>query len=254
MQRNSVRLDFMTSPQIAEAIRDDYHTVLMAIGSTEQHGPHLPLGTDSLLGDKLSEEIARRLGKTLVAPTIRVGASEHHMTFAGSMTLREEVLEEVLVDCCRSLARHGFRNIVLFPTHGGNIRTVVRVGDRLARESISARVLPQTMAEVTIAAMVEVGGKYDVTPGEVGGHAGHLETSLMLADFPELVDAEKAMRGNVELGSDLEEKLHQVGMHVFSPVGILGDATKSSADAGKDYFEFIVRGIVDQLRNALSRV
>lgn len=254
MERNSVRLDFMTSPQIAEAIRDGYNTVLMAIGSTEQHGPHLPLGTDSLLGDKLSEEIARRLGKMLVAPTIRVGVSEHHMTFAGSMTLREEVLEEVLVDCCQSLARHGFQNIVLLPTHGGNIRTVVRVGDRLRRESISARILAQSMAEITVAAMVEVGGKYDVTPGEVGGHAGHFETSLMLAEFPELVDAEKATRGNVELGSDLEEKLYHVGMHNFSPVGILGDATRSSADAGKDYFEFIVKGIVEQLRNALSEV
>jgi creatinine amidohydrolase/Fe(II)-dependent formamide hydrolase-like protein len=79
-----------------------------------------------------------------------------------------------------------------------------------------------------------------------------METSLMLADFPELVDAEKATRGNVELGSDLEEKLHEVGMHVFSPVGILGDATRSSAEAGKDYFEFIVNGIVEQLRNAFS--
>jgi creatinine amidohydrolase len=164
------------------------------------------------------------------------------------------VLEGVLVDCCRSLARHGFRNIVLFPTHGGNIRTVVRVEDQLTRESISARILAQTMGEVTVAAMVEVGGKYDVTPGEVGGHAGHFETSLMLADFPELVDAEKATRGNVELGFDLEEKLHQVGMHVFSPVGILGDATRSSADAGKHYFEFIVKGIVEQLRNALFEV
>jgi creatinine amidohydrolase len=223
----------------------------MAVGSTEQHGPHLPLGTDSLLGDRLSEEIARRLGKTLVAPTIRVGVSEHHMAFAGSMTLREEVLEEVLADCCRSLARHGFRNVVLFPTHGGNIRTVVRVADRLARESISARIIAQTMGEVSVAAMVEVGGKYDVTPGEVGGHAGHFETSLMLADFPELVAMQRAARGNVELGSDLEEKLHQLGMHVFSPVGILGDATKSSQEAGKDYGAFIVNGIVDQLRSAL---
>jgi creatinine amidohydrolase len=252
MAQDSVRLDFMTSPQIAEAIKDGYDTVLMAVGSTEQHGPHLPLGTDSLLGDKLSEEIARRLGKTLVAPTIRIGVSEHHMTFVGSMTLREEVLEEVLVDCCRSLSRHGFRNIILFPTHGGNIRTVIRVEDRLMRESISARIQVQTMGEVTIAAMVEVGGKYDITPGEVGGHAGHLETSLMLAGFPELVDAKKATRGNVELGSDLEEKLHQIGMHEFSPVGILGDATRSSVDAGKDYSEFIINGMVEQMRNALS--
>jgi creatinine amidohydrolase len=242
----------MTSPQVAEAIKDGFDTVLMAVGSTEQHGPHLPLGTDSLLGDMLSEEIARRLGKTLVAPTIRVGVSEHHMTFAGSMTLREEALEEVLVDCCRSLARHGFRNIVLFPTHGGNVQTVSRVEKRLKRESIAARVLAQTMAEASLGAMIEVGDKYGVTPGEVGGHAGHFETSLMLLGFPKLVDAKKMTRGNVELGSDLEEKLHHVGMDKFSPVGILGDATQSTVEAGKDYFEFIISGIVEQIRTALA--
>lgn len=252
MSQDSLRLDLMTSPRIAEAIENGYETVLMAVGSTEQHGPHLPLGTDSLLGDTLTEELARRLGKTLVAPTIRVGVSEHHMTFAGSMTLREEVLEEVLVDCCRSLARHGFKNIVLIPTHGGNVQTVVRTAERLERESISARVIAQLGREITIAAMVEVGGKYDVTPGEAGGHAGHLETSLMLAQYNDLVDAEKATRGNVELGSDLEEKLHELGMHQFSPVGILGDATKSNAEAGKDYFELIISRSVEEIRKALS--
>jgi creatinine amidohydrolase len=252
MAQDSVRLDFMTSPQINEAIKSGYDTVLMAVGSTEQHGPHLPLGTDALLGDAIAEELAQCLGKTLVAPTVRVGVSEHHMTFAGSMTLCEEVLEEVLVDCCRSLARHGFRNIVLIPTHGGNVTTVDRTVERLMRESISAKVHAHAGREINLAAMVEVGGKYGVTPGEVGGHAGHFETSVMLEQYPNLVDMKKATRGNVELGSDLEEKLHTLGMQRFSPVGILGDATKSSVEAGKDYFEFIISGAVEEIRSALS--
>ncbi len=252
MAHKTVRLDHMTSPQVAKAIEDGYHTVLLAVGSTEQHGPHLPLGTDSLIGDTLMERIAERLGKTLVAPTIRVGASEHHMKFSGSMTLREEVLEEVIVDYCRSLARHGFRTIFVIPTHGGNKGTVIRVGERLERESLSARVVAQPDETAYLTAMVEVGGKYDRTPGEVGGHAGHMETSLILADYPELVDMEKAARGKVDLGYDSEDKLHELGMHNLSPIGILGDATGSSAEAGRDYFECMLNTIIEQIRGILS--
>ena len=101
MAPETVWLDRMTTPQVKQALEDGYRTVLLAVGSTEQQGP--------LIGDKLVERVALGLGKTLVAPTIRVGMSEHHMVFHGSMTLREEVLEEVLVDYGRSLARHGFQ-------------------------------------------------------------------------------------------------------------------------------------------------
>jgi len=252
MAHKTVWLDHMTSPQVAKAIEGGFHTVLLAVGSTEQHGPHLPLGTDSLIGDKLMERIAERLGKTLVAPTIRVGASEHHMAFSGSMTLREEVLEEVIMDYCRSLARHGFRTIIVIPTHGGNRETVIRAGERLSRETLTARVITHPDEASYVTAMVEVGGKYDRTPGEVGSHAGHLETSLILADYPELVDIEKATRGKVDMGYDSEDKLHEVGMHNLSPVGILGDATGSTPEAGKDYIESLLTAIVEQILRLLD--
>jgi creatinine amidohydrolase len=242
----------MTSPRVRDALKNGYHTILLAVGSTEQHGPHLPLGTDSLIGDTLMERIALRLGKTLAAPTIRVGASEHHMEFAGSMTLREEVLEEVIVDYCRSLARHGFRTIVVIPTHGGNKEAVRRSAERLKRESLSARVIAQVDEVAYATAMVEVGGEYNITPGEVGSHAGHMETSLILADYPDLADMKKAARGKVDLGFDAEDRLHEIGMHRLSPVGILGDATGSSAEAGKKYMECQVKKLVEQIREALS--
>jgi len=252
MARKTVWLERMTSPQVREALKKGYRTVLLAVGATEQHGPHLPLGTDSLIGDKMVERLARRLGKTLVAPTIRVGASEHHMEFAGSMTLREEVLEEVLVDYCRSLARHGFRAIVVITTHGGNNEAVGRAAERMKRESLSARVLGQTDQVAYATAMVEVGGEYNITPGEVGAHAGHMETSLVLADYPDLADMKKAARGKVDLGFDAADRLHEMGMHRLSPIGILGDATGSSAEAGKKYAECQLNKLADQIREALQ--
>jgi creatinine amidohydrolase len=252
MVQKTVWLDRMTSPQVRDAIKEGCTTVLLAVGSTEQHGPHLPLGTDSLIGDRLMERVAERLGNTLVAPTIRVGASEHHMAFAGSMTLREEVLEDVIVDYCRSLARHGFSTIIVIPTHGGNKETVMRAGERLLRESISARVIAHSDEAAYVTAMVEVGAKYGCTPGEVGSHAGHLETSLILADYPELVDMEKAARGKVDLGYDGDDRLHELGMHNLSPIGILGDATGSSVEAGTDYIECLVSAIAGQIRGLLA--
>jgi len=252
MSQETIWIDQMRSPQIRDAIENGCRTALMAVGSTEQHGPHLPLGTDSLIGDKLVERVAGRLGKTLVAPTIRVGASEHHMAFSGSMTLRKEVLEEVIVDCCRSLARHGFETIILIPTHGGNVTTVMKAAERLTRESLSARVLADAGEAIFVTAMVTVGEKYGITPGEAGGHAGHLETSIMLAGYPELVDMEKAARGKVDLGYDSTEKLHELGMHRLSPVGILGDATKSTAEAGNDYIEYLVNAMAEQIRRSLA--
>jgi creatinine amidohydrolase len=246
--KTSIWLDQMTSPQIKKALTEGYQTVLLAVGSTEQHGPHLPLGTDSLIGDKIMERLGRRLEKTLAAPTIRVGVSEHHMAFTGTITLREEVLEEVIVDYCRSLSRHGFRLIVLIPTHGGNTATVARVPDRLEREGLAAKVVTLPDDSAYISAMVEVGEKHNVTPGEAGGHAGHLETSTMLADYPDIVDMERAACGKVDLGFDAEEKLHTMGMHQLSPVGILGDATRSSAAAGVDYNEHIAAALAEQIR------
>ncbi|UCD56369.1 MAG: creatininase family protein, partial [Candidatus Hydrogenedentota bacterium] len=96
--------------------------------------------------------------------------------------------------------------------------------------------------------------KYGITPGEAGTHAGHLETSVMLADYPDIVDMERATRGKVDLGYDAEERLHREGMLRLSPVGILGDATRSNAEAGKDYNECLVNEIVKRIRSVLSEL
>lgn len=121
----TIRIEEMTWPMVKRALEEGYKTVIVPVGSIEQHGPHLPIGTDAYFGDCLGLRVAEKLGKTLVAPTLRPGCSEYHMDFPGTITLSTETLMHVLRDVCVSLDRHGFENILLLPTHGGNFAPVL---------------------------------------------------------------------------------------------------------------------------------
>ncbi len=92
---------------------------MVAFGAVEQHGHHLPLGTDSISATSWSRRLADRLD-AFHAPTVRVGCSRHHLAFPGTMSIEEETFQRVVVDIVRGWAGHGFRRIVLLPTHGGN--------------------------------------------------------------------------------------------------------------------------------------
>ena len=93
----------------------------MPFGSTEQHGRHMPLGTDAVLGDEIGWALADRLD-AFMAPTVRFGCSEHHLSFPGTISLSDETFQRIVTDVVASLSRHGFRRIVLLPTHGGNFK------------------------------------------------------------------------------------------------------------------------------------
>jgi creatinine amidohydrolase len=111
-------MEEMTWPDINQAIDSGYTTVVFAVGSTEQHGPHLPEMTDARIGDEVGERVARKPGHALLARTIDVGVSDHHLSFAGTISLKPETLSLVLRDYVDSLVGHGFKRIVVVPTQG----------------------------------------------------------------------------------------------------------------------------------------
>lgn len=121
--KKSYRWDHLTSREIG-ALAEAGAIVLLPLGATEQHGPHLPVGCDSLLANWFAEMTAQGLNEkgipAVVAPTFSVANSMHHMTFPGSMSLRPRTYMECLQEQCRAIASHGFRKIALINGHGGN--------------------------------------------------------------------------------------------------------------------------------------
>src|SRR5690348_11891152 len=115
----AVVLDRCRWPEVQALIAAGRDTVVVALGATEQHGPHLPLATDALIGDHLAALIADRLD-AFVAPTVRIGCSSHHLGFPGTLSVSDDTFGAVVGDIVRSLARGGFRRVILLPTHGGN--------------------------------------------------------------------------------------------------------------------------------------
>ena len=232
-----IRMERMTSPEIGRAIEAGVTTVVVAAGAVEQHGPHLPLFVDAEHGDRLAVEIARRLGASLVAPTIRVGWSDHHMAFAGTISLGRETFLAVCRDYCTSLAHHGFRRICFVPSHGGNFAPLAE-----ARSDFNEAAGPGCSVEV-YADLIEVIGTWREIAeaeagmgGRVGGHADIAETSIMLALHRGLVREELAERGMLTTPSEEPELIRRVlteGFRSVTPNGILGDARGATAVLGE---------------------
>ena len=230
-------LEEMTSPQIRRAIEDGYKTVIVAAGSIEQHGRHLPIGMDTMGGYSMALSIAEGLGHTLVAPVIRPGCSDHHMAFSGTISISAELLKELCRAYCRCLYKHGFETIVLIACHGGNIEPMKEVAPELDEELPCTVVSPVLLPDPRVQEATDpILARYGVTREEGGIHSGFVETCELLASsYGHLVDMPAAERGFV---GDVWTRIAEVtrdgryNLADISPVGVLGDPTKASAEAG----------------------
>ncbi|MDH3648967.1 MAG: creatininase family protein, partial [Saprospiraceae bacterium] len=111
--------DQLTSGQIDQV--DKSIPVLLPVAATEQHGPHLPLSTDRMIGEHFCTELDKKQpDDVLILPTIGVGCSEHHLDFPGSLSVQHETLLRTITDQVSSVIHHGFRHVIVFNSHGGN--------------------------------------------------------------------------------------------------------------------------------------
>lgn len=249
MRDRELRLERMTWPEVGDALADGWTTVIVAVGATEQHGPHLPLLVDAARGTRLAVEVARRMDRALVAPTIRVGCSDHHMDFPGTLTVREETLRRICEDYVSSLARHGFRRVCFVPSHGGNFLPLRKMKDRLGRVAgegcrVEAYTDLEGFLEHWRASVEEAAG----LGARVGGHADVAESSEMLLIRPELVRRDRAEAGYVdEVTPELLDRIFREGFGSVTSNGILGDARGMSEEIGRRCLDRVAQAVVEGL-------
>src|SRR5437867_712709 len=232
MKRDTVLIEEMTWMEVRDAVASGKRRVIVMLGAMEQHGPHLPIGTDTFLGYAVGARLARRLGDALLAPVVSLGYSVGHLPMAGTVSVEEPTLEAVIADLCRSLARHGFREIILLCSHGGNYHALARVLPRLRQEHRGLRLSAITDFDEWLEATKAFARREGLDMARVGVHAGQGETSLMLAHRPELVQMDKAVEGFTGDASIRWKSKVPPPMDTMSPTGILGDARGSTTALG----------------------
>jgi len=252
-QMDKVRMSEMTRVDIQKALDRGFGTVVFAVGSNEQHGPHLPTCTDTLEGDVLANKVTLKLGRALQAPSINVGCSDAHMVFPGAISLRSETLKSLIRDYCTSLAKQGFKNIVILPSHGGNFNVVREVTDELSQSLEGTKVVSYTDLKGLLGFLAEFSSRHGVSAGESGAHAGESETSMVLAIRKDLVDmknAEKGFVGNVD--DKMMGLMYSQGIKAITKNGVLGDSRKGEAGKGEEYLELWAEKMVDFVRKQVD--
>jgi creatinine amidohydrolase len=209
------RLAEATSPETAGA-----GLVLVPVGSIEQHGPHLPLDTDTTIAIAVAEAVAQGLPGTWVAPALSYGSSGEHQSFPGTSSIGTDALTHQAVELTRSLRTWADR-VVFVNAHGGNL-AALNVSDEVEW-------VPCATEEVDL-------------------HAGFTETSLMLHLRPDAVRLDLAEAGNTQPLREILPAMMAGGIAAVSPNGVLGDPAGASAAEGERVLKAMVADVLSRLR------
>ncbi|MFN8526789.1 MAG: creatininase family protein [Chloroflexota bacterium] len=231
---------YYTYQEIAELARNPNATAVLNVGAVEQHGPHLPLMTDSLHGPEILGRALRRLPDDVVVlglpPTV-YGKSEEHREWPGTLTFSGDTLRRVLMDITMSVARSGFSKLVLLGSHGGNVGLL----DDYFRDLRIASGL--RVFKIYFGGIGNVPGLVDPEESAIGMHAGDSETSLILGLAPQLVQMDRAqghvfdshpLVGYSFKGQDVIEAWVSADL---SPSGAIGNPHSSSENKGRQMVE-----------------
>ncbi|MGU3293495.1 mycofactocin biosynthesis peptidyl-dipeptidase MftE [Williamsia sp. M5A3_1d] len=206
-------------------------TLVVPVGSVEQHGPHLPLDTDTRIAGAVADGAREALGddtQMLIAPALAYGASGEHEDFPGTVSIGHEALRQVLVEYGRSACRWAAR-IVFVNGHGGNVATLVDAVGLLRAEGRDVVWFPCTV----------VGAD---------AHAGATETALLLHISPETVRSDAIAVGNTGAVTDLMPRLRASGVRAVSPNGVLGDPGRGDPEDGRAHLDAMSTRLADAMR------
>jgi creatinine amidohydrolase len=260
-------IERLTWPEVDERIKAGVDAVLVPIGTTEQHGPHMPLDTDCFIARSLSvraAELAEQEGLSLlVAPTLNVTLSWYHMQFPGSMRLSTTTFLQVFREVCDSLVHHGFENLVAVNGHGGNIAALT-VAVNHYFETTGRRVFLVQWWDLASDVLADVEGPMI--------HAEEAETSLALA-LGQTVYEDRATRDAYDRGAAVREaglpwssfgryEMRARGPGVIVPMdmlrditasGVVGDATRARRETGEKMISVLIPRIVQVCRELAGK-
>jgi len=242
----SIWLQDMTWEEVQEKVETSSKTILLPFGSTEQHGPHLPCGTDTMVAMTLAEDAASKTGVP-VAPPLWFGWSPHHMVLPGTITIRPDILAEMAFDIISSLHHHGFEKFVLINGHRiVNITWLQIAGERAKRElGVKISIFDPAYMSKTIT---------DTLGWGAVGHAEEIEGSHMMYRYPDLVKMDRAIDNphpKAELysvdPSYMEDTLcyvpsspEEMKRLTLKSKGTTGEPSKATVEGGKIYHDHLV--------------
>jgi creatinine amidohydrolase len=220
--------------------------VILPVASMEQHGPHLPVEVDSMLGETVAARTAAKVDArgqaVVVLPVLWTGLSEHHMSFGGTITLDNAAFAAVVEGVVTSVLRHGFSKIVLLNAHGGNENALRAITDDLTPK-LGVPIVQFTYwyaAAVPIAKILETQGGLS--------HACEAETSMMMAVRPDLVAVDRIPLAKANTTGDIGAGVYRwrsVGSRSAS--GVLGNPEAATKEKGERLFDAISTALADKL-------
>lgn len=238
--------EILTSPEIAELDRNI--PVILPVAAIEQHGLHLPLSTDKMIGNHFCLQLEKQIpDRVLILPVMGIGCSEHHMDFCGSLTLKHSTFLRHAEDILNSVVHHGFKNLLILNSHGGNQGIGQVIVEHFGNRHPECRIVLATWWKIAGDSLFELN---ETGPGGVG-HAGEFETSLMMEINPDLVRIDQIMdKQNTDnfdwAAGDLlrgpKASLYK-SMKNLTPNGVFGDPGTFSPEKGRKITEIVVESL-----------
>lgn len=228
----------------AESVKTESETdiALLPVGSTEQHGPHAPLGTDALIAREIASTGADRYDNTvIVAPTIPIGIAEEHRQFTGTLWVTEETFRRYVRETITSLVHHGFDRVVVVNGHGGNVNAIREVCGEITRHH----------------AAYAVGFTWFEAVSHDMGHGGPLETALVRHFQPDLVHEDRiddARTGRADHWGEWQSGTNLAHDSVeFTENGVVGDPSQGDAALGEELLDEATAALTDLLEAVSTR-
>jgi creatinine amidohydrolase len=245
----SLSLEQLTWTELRDEIKAGKTTILVPIGGTEQNGPHMALGKHNVRAKVLAERIAQRLGNALVAPVIAyvpegsISPPTAHMRYPGTITIPEDAFEKTLEWAARSFRQHGFKDVVFLGDHGGYLKSVKKVVDKLNREwrhatdpgRAAAHAIEEyyRAADTEFARMLKAEG---YSADEIGTHAGLADTALTLD-----IDSRLVRTDRLEAAAKSKDQ------------GVNGDPRRATKELGERGNRVIVENTTEAIIKSIAR-